>query len=1002
MYRTVRSFLLSVLLVLVCVLSVTLPALAQSGATAASLTGTVTDEQGAIIPGAIVTARNMQTNFTREIQVGEADGSFLLPQLPPGTYELTVTAEGFTTKTSKIDLVLGATTALSFAMSIGANTEVIEVKATGSIDQNKTESSTNVDKDRIDGLPINRRDFMEFSLTVARVVKDGLPQQGAIATSGLSFNGQSARFNNITIDGLDNNDPATGSARATFGQDAVQEFQVITDNYSAEFGRAVGGVVNIVTKGGGNDFHGSLFFFDRNDKISARDVFAPFRPPYKQYQFGGTFSGPIKKDRAFFFTSFERLSVKQNNFVTISDDTAAAARRQGFAFNTGPVPFALDTTTFLSRFDAKLSTNNNFYARFSGGGTYNGNFDPFGGLIADTEAGIQLLSDGSLVFSNTYINPGLNLVNETRFLFGKREQDVTSSIPGPQIQLFAPEGLVKFGLSVFPPQSRNQTIYQIVDNVSLSRGRHQIKFGADYLYNNSPREKTTLCFFCEGLGVFTPLDFGTLLGNPSFPFFSGLQAFDANLRTPEQRVFLTGLANILSTTIPGYPKLPLADLSLPFAYLQVLADTRVTFREQAFALFVQDDVKVRPNLLLKGGLRYDLNRLSSFPNNSGNFSPRVSFAYRPEWEQKLAIRGGYGLFFGVQSGVFAAAINNTTDPNHFLVIPFPFSVVPLATPERHFPSGPELPTSVPFIPQLVPLFRFQPDLRNGYSQQTDIGIDYAVNDNLTIAASYIYVRGIKVYGLRNINPVVRIIPGDPLGSIITGRVNPSIGEYQEFESSFDSYYHALTVGARARIPGKANLLVHYTFSKAIDNTDDFNPLNQVSDNPLRPDLERGLSLQDLRGRFVFTGLFYLNYSQNRFLKDYQVSTILNLNTGRPYNLLAGVDLNQNGDSPPGDRPRIGGVPIGRNAGIRPGFASMDLRLTRTVTMGERFKLQGFLEIFNLFNRVNISEIDGLYLPDSTGQFNLPERQGSRFGTPSERFRNALSPRQFQLGFRLNF
>src|SRR5262249_36465120 len=227
----------------------------------------------------------------------------------------------------------------------GANTEIIEVHASGNIEAQKTESSTNVDKERIDGLPINRRDFMEFSLTVARVIRDGLPPQGAIATSGISFNGQSARLNNVTIDGLDNNDPASGSARATFGQDAVQEFQVISDNYSAEFGRAVGGVVNIVTKGGGNDYHGNLFFFNRNDKIGARDVFAPFRPPYKQYQFGTILSGPIKKDRAFFFASFERLSVNQNKFITISDATKEAAARQRLPFNNGPQPFALDVTT---------------------------------------------------------------------------------------------------------------------------------------------------------------------------------------------------------------------------------------------------------------------------------------------------------------------------------------------------------------------------------------------------------------------------------------------------------------------------------------------------------------------------------------------------------------------------------------------------------------------------------------------------------------------------------
>src|SRR5262249_34516059 len=184
--------------------------------------------------------------------------------------------------------------------------------------------------------------------------------------------------------------------RSTFSQDAVQEFQVISDNYSAEFGKAASGLVNIVTRGGGNEFNGNLFFFLRNDDLSARDVFAPVKPEYKQYQFGAAVSGPIKKDRAFFFTSFERLSIHQNNFITISDASVQAANRVGYQLRNGPVPFGVGNSAVLGRFDGRINPSDTFWVRINYAGTYNGAFEPFGGLIAEGNGGIQRLDDTTI------------------------------------------------------------------------------------------------------------------------------------------------------------------------------------------------------------------------------------------------------------------------------------------------------------------------------------------------------------------------------------------------------------------------------------------------------------------------------------------------------------------------------------------------------------------------------------------------------------------------------
>jgi hypothetical protein len=971
----------------------------SAGSTTASITGTIADEQGAIITDAVVTARNIQTNFIREVQT-DKDGSFVIAQLPPDTYSLTVKAEGFITRTSRLNLSLGTTTICIFNMKIGPTSDVVEVTGDNLIIEGKTESSSNNSRDRIDNLPINMRNFLDFTLTTPRVVRDRVPVQGITATSGLSFNGQSARFNNITIDGVDNNDRG-GGVRSTFSQDAVLEFQVVSDSYSAEFGRALGGIVNIVTRAGSNEFHGNLFLLNRNASISARAAFSSVNSEFEQYQFGSTLSGPIKRDRIFFFSSLERLSVKQNNIITISDPIVGAARRQGFELQNGPVPFSLDSTMLLGRLDARISPANSLWIRYNFGGTYNGAIDTFGGLSEISNGGLQRLSDNSVAVSNTYISTGLNLVNETRFLYGHIKQDLLPYGNGPQVRIAAPEGLVTFGRTTFLPQvGRINNNYQIVNNVTLTSGRNQIKFGIDY--EHFP-QKGSLLTFDEGFATFTPFDFSPLTGIPN-SILTGPQNFDPALRTSSQRAFLTVLAERLPRIVPGFPQgLPLADMAIPVTYAQGFGSPTLKIDASFLSLFFQADIRLRPNLVLKPGVRYDLNRLRFMPKNNGNLSPRLALSYRPSILSKLNMRASYGFFFSAPLTTipFAAQIFST-GLIKLAVIPFPFSILPFALPGHRFPPSDQIPGEVNFIPQLSQTLIIQRDLRNGYAQQSSAGFDYSISNNTAISVTYDFVRGLKFIVPRNINPVVRPVPGNPLLSAITGRVDPRLGIVNEYESAFDSYYHGLTVSINRRFTNRIGFLAHYTFSKAIDNYIDIRTDLQEVDNSLRPRDERGLSLQDVRSRFVLSGVFDLSYTKNPLLNGFQLSTIINLNSGRPYNLLAGVDLNRNGDNPPGDRPLVGGVSLGRNVGITPGFASVDLRLQRALAIGERFRLQGFVEVFNMFNRVNISEVARVFPPDAQGRFNLPRKDGGRFIAEPAQFRNAFAPRQFQLGFRFTF
>jgi hypothetical protein len=984
-----KEFLLGSVLIITFLLSYGYPVFAQSGSTSASAAGKVLDQQGRTIKDAVIKFKKNATNLEREA-ISDENGLFNISQLPPGVYELAISAENFRPETKSLELTLGTTTVMYIILKVGEVGEVILVKNT---EEGRTESSTNIPLFRIEGLPINRRDFLEFTFTTPRARQDPRSTlQGVAISSTLSFNGQGSRLNNITIDGLDNNESVTGSARSTFSQDAVQEFQVISDNYSAEFGRALGGVVNIVTKGGSNELHGNTFFLIRNDKTSARDVFTTFKPPYRQYQFGQILSGPIKKDRAFFFTSFERLTIEQNNIVNISDQAVSSARRLGYTVSNGPAGFPIDTTSVLARSDLQVTPNNLLTLRYNFGGTYNGGFEPFDGPNDRTSGGIQELNDNSFAVNNTYVSPALRLVNETRFLYSHRDQLVRPYVSSVNIAILSTDASI-FGQSLILPQPREENIYQFVNNVSLSRGRNEIKFGIDFTYNDASGRAAIAD---NGGALFSDFNFGDFL--PGAPFFTALQTFDPFLRTPAQRNFLLALSPLLPFAFPGFPAgVNLVDSSLPLFFTQGFGSKKeVSVPVKLFSAFFEDGIKVRPNLFVKLGVRYDINRVRFLPDNNGNISPRVAISYNPEKLKNLTINAAYGVFFSTQ--LFGPAIISQPPDRKILNIPFPFSVLPFQLPGNRFPESEQLPANVDFTPQLNQEFQFQPDLRGSYAHQARLAFDYALDKNNVFTLSYNFVRGIKLFGPRQINPVVRPVPGDLISSLINGRVDPTRGDIFEFESAFDSYYHALTISFNRRFTNNISLLSSYTFSKAIDNSNDnILTLQQETMNTLNLSGERGLSLQDVRNRFVLSGVWDLNYTNNLLLRDFRLSSIVVLESGRPYNVITSVDLNNDGDSL-NDRP----AGLGRNVGIIPGYANVDLRLMRTIKFKDRFQLQVLAEAFNLFNRKNIRFGNRIISPDANGNIPLPEMEDGRYKLPESSFLLAFPSRQLQFGMRFVF
>ncbi|MBL8151283.1 MAG: TonB-dependent receptor, partial [Blastocatellia bacterium] len=480
-----------------------------------------------------------------------------------------------------------------------------------------------------------------------------------------------------------------------------------------------------------------------------------------------------------------------------------------------------------------------------------------------------------------------------------------------------------------------------------------------------------------------------------------------SLRSPLQRSFLRAVSVIFPTVIPNFPTgVPLDRLPIPAAYVQGFGDPRLgeNIRSNYFSAFVQNDLKAKENLLVKFGVRYDLDRINLTPNNSGNFSPRIAVAYSPKNLQNLRFKAGYGLFFGFLTfGTSAVARQQEVGRLQLLTLPFPFSTLPGLSPGGTLPQSTTLPQGpgLDLVPQFSAVERVDPNLRSSYSQQANLGIDYILNKKTEISLAYNFVRGIKLVSRRNINPIVRPVPNNPLLSMLTGRVDPTQGVINQTESASDSYYNALTATVLYRFSPGFDILGTYTYSKAIDNVLQVFPtevrLIDVAANSLNIRNERGLSIQDLRHRFILSGNVSLSYSKNPLLRDYQLSFIVSANGSRPYNLITSTDLNMDGSD--GDRPNVG-----RNTGITPGFAAFDVRFQRVVKFSEIYKLNLIFEVFNLFNKTNIdpNAIDRNFLPDMQGNFQLPTQENGRFTLPRERFRGAFLPRQIQLGLRFSF
>lgn len=1011
--------------------------------TDATVTGEIKDAQGAALVGVQVTARQLETGFTRTAMSDE-EGRFVFPGMPVGTYEIRSTREGFRPFVQeRLRLAIGEAAVLNITLEVASIDTQVEVTGNAELVNTQTsELSYLVNEDAIRELPLNGRNYTDLALLQPGVIAYPHRENGSVVAHGLgaSVNGQDPRSNVYLIDGTPQNDftngPAGSAAGTVLGVEGIREFRVETNAYSAEFGRNSGGQINAVSKSGTNEFHGSLYEFHRNDNFDARNFFDPAKKPeFKRNQFGGSFGGPIKRDKSFFFFNYESLREQLGRTIqTVVPDLNA---RQGILPGGAP-PIAISSAIrpfldefplpnginlggglaafnfgfnqqitqhyLLGRMDFNINDRNQFFARYT--------FDD-----AD-----QALATDFPQFPRTFLSRNQFFTAEHRFIqssrtlhtfrfgFGRTRigqnvesnttQNLTPFIPGRDIIGNIDIG----GIPRFGPQSSanlrlTQNVFGFEHGAVHTRGRHLLKFGG-----LAERYQDNMVNPTFSLGTFT---------------FTNLSDFLAN--RPQRFIGLPA-----SGALDRY------------------------WRFTLFGLYAQDSFRVHERLTLNAGLRYETTtqpvdlygRDSALVNLTDraptvgqlyrnptrkNLSPRLGFAWDIFGTGKTSLRGGYGLYFNTnnQQNLIVTVTNPPATPRIIIGLPALRPTFPVPQFERGVGNS------------IRPI---QYDLKNPNVHVYNLNVQHELPFDTLVTLGYAGSRGIHLLRSSDVNTAVPVIQPD--GSIFyppgAPRANTAFSTIELKSSDGNSWYNALVFEVRKRWNRRFNAQSSYTFSRNIDTTQASTFFSDATNGttsafPEFPGLNYNKGLADYHAKhnWVVNFVWQIPFAKNldglagALLDDWQLSGIGQMRSGNPLTVFIQNNQSRSLASPslgPGigfDRPSIApgftydsavlGGPdqyfdpaafvlqpagrlgnLGRGTFIGPNFRTFDLSAMKSIRfdspLGENTNLQIRAEAFNLFNRAN---------------FGTPEL---RAFTPSfGRIRTTVQPsRQIQFGVRVEF
>src|SRR5262245_48640302 len=955
----------------------------------ATLSGAVRDDTGAALPNTTVTAKNTATSATRTTTTGN-DGRYRFAALEPGVYEVRAELARFKTAIrTGVVLTVGGTTDADVTMSLGQIAEQVTVGAEAPlIESAKTELSRVVSRIEIESLPISGRNFVDFVKLSSGVAtgrenvgggafKEPDVGVGSAAAPRLSFGGQPELNTMIQVDGADNIQTFTGLPRATPSQEAAKEFRVLNSTYLAEYGRASGGFVNIVTKSGTNRVDGSLYFFGMHDALNARSVLNPPDADVLRHgEFGGAVGGPLAVDRTFIFGNYEgQLRDQSNRFSQVVLDNLATLNAVRSQFHLAP-----ETTnqlhknhynSFLAKVDHHLTPSHSLSVRYNFLDSNTDSFPGAGGRASPTSSTARdnLTRDQALVVNAvSVLSP--QLINEARFQAARRTFDFTSVLKEPALEL---SNFIIMGKSTSDVDYYGETRIQFSDSVTATRGAHQLKAGFDL--NELRNESEFHAFF------------------PARIIFPSLAAFQTFTPAVFWWPYLVG-----APTYPGIDPNWTTDVPVPWQ-----DDTGFDINHGSYGLFVQDHWQAGEKLTLTYGLRYDVER---YPSNFitqkdlNNWQPRVgaSYAYSP----RGVIRGGYGVFTDRLASSVGQLFNATawssagSLPNAQRLFP---TLAPLQGRfQQRTVGGAAAPAAavtflttgqVPSTSSIGLADTLDGAIRNPYSHQASAQISQEIARGIAVSASYLYLGARQVLGhTGNLNAFqTGVLPsGKP---ILGGRTYPEVGDLFVQTNTGVANYHGATFEAEKRMSNGIGFHASYTLSKVRNNVDS---LANLADIPEGQDIlgETARSRQDVRNRVTAAVLSEVP-AHVRALGGFRFSSVVSVKSGRPFNIFAGRDFNLDGN-PNSDRPSS----IGRNIYDGPAYASVDLRVGRDVALRDRARLELSLDLFNLFNRVNVKDVNTVW--GSADYPNTPPPATLGFGSP----RDVFNPFQLQFGAKVRF
>ena len=912
-----------------------------------SISGRVTDATGAVVEDALVTARQTETNLTGTIRT-DHEGRFRFPYLRLGPYEITVHQQGFADATRSIILTVGSAFEIPFSLTVASAQSSVTVNADAAVLENaRTQIAGTVPQAEVNSLPLNGRNFLDVALLIPGVSPTNtaanqlFAETSAVPGQGISVGSQRNFSNSFIVDGLSNNDDAAGLTGAFYGLGVVNEFQVVTSGGQAEFGRALGGYINVVTKSGTNTLHGDLYGYFRNQRLNAANALSNTALPITQAQYGASLGGPVIHDRTFYFANFEQRELNQSGLITIAPANVAAINARllavGYAgpqISTGIYPNPVHSSNFFAKADHQFSTQDQFSIRYSLYDVNSTNSRGAGGLSAASASANLADTDQTVAVSNI-ATISSRMVNETRGQF------TNSNLKAPPSDLLGPavsiSGVASFGTLSGSPTARLNRMGEVVDNLSYQAGAHAIRVGVDFLYNDD-----TITYPRSFRGSYS---------------FSSL----AN--------FLAGVYNSSGFT-------------------QTFANSTVAQTNPNVGFYAQDEWKVSPRLTLNLGLRYDLQFLRSISTDTNNISPRGGFAWTPFASRKTVLRGGYGLFYDrVPLRALANALlsaGNTINVNDLSQVS-----ISLSPTQAGAPVFPNILSSLTLPPGV--LFNFStmdPHMQNAYSEQGSFEMEQQLSAHSTLSVGYQHVRGLHLLVSVNQNVPACVASGSNNGC----RPNPNFGNDSQYSSLGDSHYDGLHVSFVERPAQWGSFRISYTYSKALDNVGEFffsAPLNNFN---IWQDY--GRSDDDQRNRLVFDGAIHSptsrgNTAWERLSHGFQLTTMLQYYSPLPFNITTGANTVQG----TAGRPTVNGVFINRNAGSGFDFFSLNARLSRGFQITERLRLEALAEGFNLTNHVNGVTLNGTF---GTGVYP---------SNPSPTFRQVTAvgdPRTFQLALRATF